>query len=225
MKTHHHAAVWGSTQKAALAGLLLVQFTAAYVIGNGDWLANDAQNLLPPIAVSAFVPVALFLGAYALSARFRDFVLSQDLRTLTMLQHWRVIGFVFLALYAFGVLPGLFAWPAGLGDVAIGLTAAVIVARIDRDPDYVTTRGFVWFHVMGLVDFAVAVATAGLAAGAYPELLSNGITSATMDVWPLNVFPSFIVPAFIILHLTVFFKIRQLRRAIHDGAHSSPQTA
>ena len=35
--------------------------------------------------------------------------------TLTTLQLWRVIGFAFLALYAFDTLPGLFALPAGWG--------------------------------------------------------------------------------------------------------------
>jgi hypothetical protein len=33
-----------------------------------------------------------------------------------------------------------------------------------------------------------------------------------MDVWPLNIFPSFGVPIFIILHLTVLLKVREMRR-------------
>ena len=35
-----------------------------------------------------------------------------------------------------------------------------------------------------------------------------------MDVWPLSIFPSFLVPAFIILHLTVLLKVRHLRREV-----------
>ena len=35
----------------------------------------------------------------------------------------------------------------------------------------------------------------GLVAGAFPGLISNGVTSAPLDVWPMNVFPSFIAPA------------------------------
>ena len=86
-----------------------VQFAAAYVIGSGQYLKNVDNLLLPPIAVTTFVPVTVFLMAYGLSARFREIVLSVDIRTLTMVQLWRVIGFGFLTLYAFGVLPGLFA--------------------------------------------------------------------------------------------------------------------
>ena len=217
--------VWGRSQKAALAGLLLVQFAAAYFIGAGRWLTNDGHYLVAPIVGTAAFPVVLFLAAYAVSPRFRDIVLSQDIRTLTMMQHWRVVGFVFLPLFAFGVLPGLFAWPAGLGDVAIGLAAVLIVARLDRDPYYVTTSAFLWFNFLGLFDFAVAIATAGLAAGAFPELISNGATSAPLDVWPMNVFPSFIVPAFIISHLTVLLKVRELRRSTRRRASASLQTA
>ncbi len=217
--------VWGRSQKAALAGLLLAQSAAAYFIGAGHWLTNDGHYLVAPIAVTAAFPVVLFLAAYALSTRFRGFVLSQDIRTLTMMQHWRVVGFAFLPLYAFGVLPGLFAWPAGLGDVAIGLAAVLVVARLDRESNYVKTSGFSWFHFLGLSDFAVAIATAGLSAGAFPELISNGTTSAPLDVWPLNVFPSFIVPAFIILHLTVLLKVRELRRSARRHVSASLQTA
>jgi hypothetical protein len=224
MNTHPQTPVWSGAHKAGLAGLLVIQFAAAYVIGTGHLLTNDQHSLMAPIAMTAFIPVALFLAAYAFRAPFRRFVLAQDIRTLTMMQHWRVIGFAFLALYAFGALPGLFAWPAGLGDVAIGLAAVVIVARMDRDPDYMRSPGFVRFHLLGLFDFAVAIGASGLSAGAFPGLIPGGITSAPMDVWPLNVFPSFLVPAFIIVHLTVLLKVRHIRRSTRSPVGAIPST-
>ena len=212
------ATVWQPTHKLAVLGLLAVQFVLAYVIGSGHWLTNDGAYAVPPIGITAVLPVVVFLVAYAVSTRFRSFVLAQDLRTLTRLQHWRVVGFVFLPLYAFDVLPGLFAWPAGVGDVAVGLAAAAVVTRMERDPNYVTTKGFLWFHFAGLTDFAVAIITSGLAAGAFPALIANGITSAPLDVWPMNIFPSFIVPAFIILQLAALLGVRELRRSRHLGS-------
>ncbi len=214
MTTPTNETRWSGPQKVWLTGILLAWFAAAYVIGTEGWAANEQLALFAPIALTAVVPVAAFLAIYALSDRFRGFVLSQDIRRLTMLQHWRVIGFVFLPLYFFGVLPGLFSWPAGLGDVAIGLTAAAMVARIDRDPGAATTRALVRFQLFGLLDFAVAIVTAGLSAGVFPELVAAGPTSAPLDVWPMNLFPSYIVPIFIIMHLTVLLKIRHLRRAV-----------
>jgi hypothetical protein len=102
-------------------------------------------------------------------------------------------------------------------DVAIGIAVLFIVTRMERDPDFVRAKGFVRFHLLGLLDFAVAVFTSGLAAGAIPGLVPGGVTSAAMDVWPLSIFPSFIVPLFIILHLTVLLKVRALRRASHEA--------
>ncbi len=212
MATQSPAPVWRPAHKAILAGLLTVQFAVAYFIGSEHLLTNDLASLIPPIGITAVLPVALFLAVYGFSVRFRRFVLAQDLRTLTMMQLWRVVGFAFLPLYAFDLLPGLFAWPAGLGDLAIGLAAVVIVARMDRDPDYALSSGSRRFQRRGLFDFAVAIGTSGLAAGAIPALIPGGITSAPLDVWPLNIFPSFIVPAFIILQLSALLKVRALRR-------------
>ena len=162
--------------------------------------------------LSILVPVAAFLAAYAASGRFRDFVMSWDIRVLTMLQHWRVLGFTFLMLYGLGVLPGLFAWPAGLGDVAIGLAAPQMVQAITRRPEFAGSRAFIAFHALGILDFLVAGATATLASGAFPSIHASPLTSVPMEVWPLSVFPSFLVPIFVILHLSVFFQVRALRK-------------
>jgi len=217
--------VWTPARKAILIALLAIQFTAAFVVGYWQLLASTDTGLIRPILATAFVPVLLFLSAYALVPGFRAFVLAQDFRVLTMMQHWRVLGFTFLPLYVFGDLPALFAFPAGFGDVAIGIAAIFIVARMDRDPDFVTSAGFVRFHLLGLLDFAVAIAAAGLSAGAFPALIPNGVTGAAMEVWPLNIFPSFGVPAFIIVHLTVLLKVAHQRRLNREAVGGAAQMA
>jgi len=217
--------VWTTGKLVAFFMLLIVWFAVAAVIGDQALLTNANGSLLPPIAITAILPVAVFLGLYASSSRFRGFVLAQDIETLTMLQLWRVIGFGFLMLYAYGVLPGLFAWPAGLGDVAVGLAAPLVVLELRRNPAYATSSGLVRFQYLGLLDFAVAMVTAGLSAGAFASLTSAGVTSAPMEVWPLNLFPSFIVPIFIILHLSVLLKVRHLRQAARQGIAPVAQAA
>ena len=210
--------VWKTGHKLALASILAIQFAIAYMIGTGGLLENTQLTILPPIATTVFIPVALFLLAYAMSERFRKFVLAQDIRTLTALQLWRVIGFTFLTLYSFSVLPGLFAWPAGLGDFAVGLVAAWMIVNLDKDPNYAYSSGFMRFQFFGMLDFVAALGTAALSSGAFPSLISNGLTSSALDIWPLNLFPSFIVPGFIILHLVVLLKIRHARRLSLTGA-------
>lgn len=212
MNTSERNPVWTTNRKIAGFALLAVWFGMAYAIGTEGWLQNETGSPLAPIALSAIVPVALFAALYATVPRFKAFALAQDLETLTLLQTWRVIGFGFLTLYAYGVLPGLFAYPAGFGDVAVGLAAVAVVLQLRQNPDFAKTNRFLWFNYAGLLDFAVAVGTAGLSAGAFPIFVGNGVTSAPMDVWPLNLFPSFIVPLFVIAHLTVLLKVRHLKQ-------------
>jgi uncharacterized BrkB/YihY/UPF0761 family membrane protein len=99
-----------------------------------------------------------------------------------------------------------------MGDVAIGVSAPLVVQAMARRPEFVRGRAFVTFHVLGMFDFFVAGATATLASGAFPSLFSGSPTSAPMEVWPLNLFPAFFVPLFMILHLAVLFQVRSLRK-------------
>jgi hypothetical protein len=204
--------MWTITHKFTLATILAIQFAIAYVIGTNGLLENTQLTFIPPIAITVLIPVVLFLAVYVFSSNFRTFVLAQDIRTLTALQLWRVLGFTFLTLYAFEILPALFAWPAGLGDMAIGLGAAYVIIKLDRNPNYVASKGFMRFQYLGMLDFVGALGTAALSSGAFPQLIPNGLTSSALDIWPLNLFPSFIVPTFIILHLAVILKVRHMRR-------------
>ena len=79
-----------------------------------------------PLGLAAVIPVALFAVCYLTSARFQELVWSLDLQLLTLAQTWRVGGIVFLVLYQHGALPGVFAIPAGWGDIAIGITAPIV---------------------------------------------------------------------------------------------------
>lgn len=212
MTKTEQSVAWTNREKTLVAGFVVIWFATAAFIGSQHLLVNIGGDLIPPIALTAVVPVAIFLALYLMAGGFRRFVLAQDIETLTMLQHWRVVGFAFLPLYFYGALPGIFAWPAGLGDLAIGLAAPLVIMRLRADPAAATSASLVRYHYFGLLDFAVAIVTAGLTAGAFASLAPDGVTSAAMDVWPLNMFPSFVVPLFIILHLGVLLKVRALRQ-------------
>ena len=102
------------------------------------------------------------------------------------------------------------------------------MARLAADQAFVHSRRFAAYHLLGLLDFAMAVTAASLASGSFPAIHAGPLTSAPMEVWPLNLFPSFIVPLFIILHLSVFLKLAALRsrrraQGAPDGAAAQPQ--
>ncbi len=192
------------------AATLAIWFAAVLVLAaSGAFAASPAQ---PPLGILLAIasPPLLFALLYRLSRRFRDFALSIDLRWLTAIQGWRVIGAMFLALNAFGLLPALFAWLAGLGDLGMGLAAPFVLLAMLRDaPNW--QRHVVWLNIAGLVDFAGAVGTGVLTSNSSLGLLADGLPHADLGELPLSLVPTFAVPLWIIFHMISLLQLRQAR--------------
>jgi hypothetical protein len=171
----------------------------------------------PPLAIFCgfAIPLVVFLAVYAGWGAFRTFILGADLRLVAAIQAWRWAGLGFLTLYAKGILPGLFAFPAGLGDMAIGITAPWMVLRLVRQPLFAASRRFVTWNILGIVDFIVALSMGTLCSGAFPKItpLIGNATMSSMPQLPLVLIPAFMVPLFTMLHLTALFQARQLARS------------
>lgn len=195
--------------KGAVAGGIGVWFGVVFAAGAAGLFGNPLGALPRSTLLAVVVPIVAFLLLYRFSIPFRGFVLSADLRLVTLLQAWRVAGFVFLAFYAHDLLPGLFAWPAGLGDIAVGVSAPLVVLALLDRPGFAAGRGFVAWHLAGIFDFVVAVATGTLGSGAVAGLVGE-VTTDPMGVLPLSLIPGFLVPLFTMLHLTAIFQARRL---------------
>src|SRR5579859_8121773 len=141
---------------------------------------------LPPLAIfiGLAIPLAVFFAAYLGWGAFRAFVLSADLRLVSALQAWRWAGLGFLSLYAHGILPGLFALPAGLGDMAIGVTAPWILLRLIRQPSFAASRRYMIWNIFGIIDFVVAM-TMGTVCSGFIHGLNLSVTTSAMAQLPL----------------------------------------
>lgn len=162
-----------------------------------------------PILLGVLLPLAGFVAAWRLMPAFRQWALSTDLRLLTMLQAWRAGGgFAFLALHVHGVLPGSFAWPAGLGDMLVGASAPFVAMALARDAAFVHSRTFIAWNLLGLLDFVVAIGMGALSAGLFPQI-SGSLTTAPMSMVPLVFVPAFLVPLFVMLHVVALLRSRR----------------
>jgi hypothetical protein len=185
----------------------------ALIFGLGTRGAFVAPQGEPPFAllIGLLAPLSLFLLGYRTIAPLREFVLSADLRLVVGVQAWRWAGFGFLALYTYGVLPGVFAWPAGLGDMAIGVTAPLILSALLRRPGFAASKSFIAWNLSGILDLTVAVSIGALVPLLAPNLF-GAVSTAPMAQLPLVLIPTFLVPTFLILHLTALFQARRLSR-------------
>jgi hypothetical protein len=173
----------------------------------------------PPFALLTAIigPPVLFLIAYAISANVRTLSLRLDLRLLTAMQGWRVIGAMFLVLMSFGLLPGTFAWPAGIGDLIVGAYAPFVVRAISRRTPAWHTQ-VVLLNVLGLLDFVGAIG-GGVLSGSSPiGILRGDVTTDILLELPLSMIPTFAVPFWIVLHIISLIKLRNVQSSFGEAS-------
>jgi hypothetical protein len=193
----------------SIVAVVLVLWLAAVVFfaAAGALVAPSGK---PPLAllIGVLGPIAFFFAAFWASNSFRAFIADADLGFVTTIQAWRLGGFVFVTFYAYGILPGVFALPAGLGDMAIGATAPWIVLYLIRRPGFVASTAFRVWNWLGILDLVVAVSM-----GALSSTLATGlpgeITTAPMALLPLVLISAYLVPIFAMLHFTALYQARR----------------
>jgi hypothetical protein len=200
-----------SGARLIVAIVLAVWFVFVFILGAIRAFPRPPGSIPFPIIIGFAAPIIVFFLAFGLSRVFRRLVLDADLRLITGIQAWRFAGIGFLALYAQGQLPGLFAWPAGLGDIAIGLTAPWIVLALIRQPEFAASRLFVVWNLLGILDLIIAVGTGALSSGLAPGIAGE-VTTTPMALLPLVLIPAYFVPIFIMLHLSSLFRLSYKRK-------------
>src|SRR5204862_4587940 len=208
-----------SSVRSVVFVALALWFGVVFLLASQGAFVGSANSPPLPIFFGVAIPLALFFAAYFRWKLFRDLILGADLRFVAAIEAWRWGGLGFLSLYANGILPGLFALPAGLGDMAIGFGAPWIVLSLVRNPLFATSRRFFIWNILGIIDFVVAVSTATLSSGAFAGIsaLIGNVTTSPMTRLPLVLMTAVMLPFFTMLHLTALFQARQLAHA-HPGS-------
>jgi hypothetical protein len=188
----------------------VVRITAAALLG---WLAIAIAvaasgfyraGRVPTLQFGILVPVAaggLVLWRSRIASRVIDAVPQS---WIVGVQAYRVLGVTFVVLGALGELPHVFAWPAGFGDMAVGLLAAALVTW-RHTPRSAT---FAW-NVIGLADFAVAMTTGFLSTPTAFQRFAFDHPNELITTFPLVLIPTFIVPVSILLHVVSLMKLHR----------------
>jgi hypothetical protein len=164
-----------------------------------------------PLGLAALTPIVGFLLWFATSAGFRQFALSLSPRALTFVHSWRIAGFTFLALYAAGLLPAVFALPAGWGDIAIGATAPFAATKL---ANFSRRRAFIFWQILGILDLVTA-----LTLGTTARLINpHGVSTAVMTELPMSLIPTFAVPLLIMLHVICIGQARHWKERPYSHA-------
>ncbi|MEH2546213.1 hypothetical protein V1283_002858 [Bradyrhizobium sp. AZCC 2262] len=180
-----------------------VAWTAAI---NGVFRTGASPLPLLPLAI--LLPVIIGAPLLLLSKRVGQMLDAMPTTWLVVLQLYRVFGSQWLVYWLSGLLPGLWALPAGTGDVLTGLFAAPAAIALATGTTEGRRAAILW-NIFGLADLAVAIALGMIISpGALQLIVLNG-PSIGLDGYPNVLTPAFVVPGSILLHA---LSLRQLRR-------------
>jgi len=188
-----------------LFGALAWFGAVTWLAGNGAFISGPTERPLP-LAAAFITPILLFLASVRGLPAWRARVLSIPPVFLIALNGWRFIGLGFLMGQAEGLLPGGFAWPAGLGDIAMAVTAPWMAARVAVDDRFRYGAVFLAWNLFGIADFldAVFLGTLYLWPG-----FTTGVGTALMQRLPFALIPGFFVPLVAMAHIALLEQRRQ----------------
>jgi hypothetical protein len=202
----------GSGRRAAalLAGgaaVVLGGWTAASaVIAGHGWYHTRLGHGVPWMPVAVIGSLVLLLALRRIPVVARALAAPGMANRLEAPHAFRVAGLAFLLTMALGQLPALFAVPAGLGDMATGIAAVLIL----RTPAPGTgRRAALWLNAFGLADLVLALILGALTAY---QLIPVTPVGSAISTLPLALVPTAEVPLLLALHITSVSALRRSPR-------------
>jgi hypothetical protein len=192
-----------SVRKGALigAGFLIWGAVMSWVC-----LADIARSVGP---IGSLIVPACWASPTILLLLFRRWFMDRPLAQhwLIGVQLWRAIGGVFLIEMSRQNMPGIFAYPAGVGDLFVaGLAAAVLVRY--RNQAVIPRVAILLVSGFGMADFLSAFFF-GFTSSAGPQQLFFPPVVNDSLLFPTGLIPLFLVPCAIFFHALSLLELRR----------------
>lgn len=197
----------------AVALILTAWIATAWTLAADGIFQRDIGKV-PMLPIAIFLPI--LLGSFVLtrSKAVGSLLDAIPASWLVGIQVYRILGGFILADWIHGALPGAFALPAGIGDVATGLLALPAAVWVASGSPIGRKIGIRW-NLFGLTDFAIAVTMGMLTAPGPAHLLAREHPNIQIATFPTAMIPAFAVPFSTLLHV---LSLRQLKRVQRTAA-------
>jgi hypothetical protein len=169
----------------------------------------------PALGIAVLLPIVALVWAYFALPSVRGAMAATPLPALIALHTIRLLGFIFIVLYAEGRLPAPFAPSAGWGDMLIGATAPPLAWSVTRFGARVRPLVFLW-SALGVADLVAALTLGPLSAPGPLQVFVGPPDSSPMTTLPWLIIPGFLVPCLMFLHVVIF-------RRLAGGEARAPQ--
>ena len=161
-------------------------------------------TLPPRIVQLTTLPLLVFLlGGVFHTGAYKRLLKAIPLDQLISLHRFRLIGSFFLILWFLQLLPPVFAWIAGIGDIVTALSSIWLARRIRvrNEP----TRWVVAWNSFGLLDILATSTMAILLTKVSMETGALGVD--VLATFPFCFIPAFAPATIIFLHLSIYRKL------------------
>ena len=185
---------------------LLAWLAAARYLGAANTYAATGEASVPTIMFGLLIPLVVATIGVRLWENMASLVSAIPLPLVVAAQIYRVLGGIFLVLWAGGRLPWQFALPAGIGDVVTGCLAVVVAVLLAQNPVGARRAAYAW-SFFGIADLAVAVTMGAMTSPGLPHLLALDAPNLLITAYPLVLVPTFGVPLALMLHGLVLWRL------------------
>ena len=170
---------------------------------------------VPVLPIAIFAPVLFGLLLLMRSKRVAAVLDAMPPSWLVGIQVYRIFGGIFLVNWLRGSIPGIFALPAGTGDVLVGLLALPVALYVSSGTSSGRAAGIAW-NLLGLTDFAIAITMGAITSPGRLQVLSLSQPNVQIGTYPTVMIPAFAVPSSIILHVLSLWQLRRFERTAHE---------
>jgi hypothetical protein len=191
-----------ATATAAAATLFGAWAVASAVFAHHGGYRPQLAKQPPWLPLETVAALVALLALTRIPFVSRALTGPDSVRLLSRPHAFRVAGVAFLISMFLGHLPALFALPAGLGDLAIGVAEPLMMRRIRTGIGH---RAATWFNLLGLLDLVSAMTLGGLTA--YGIVHVSPASSAVGEL-PLVLIPTVAVPVLLGLHILTLRRLR-----------------
>jgi hypothetical protein len=204
-----------------IGAALLVGWFFAALLASRLGFFQGTPTRIPTVQFGLLLPIIAGVIFYWRSSALKRIIAGASQTLLVGTQFFRVEGMIFLILLVGGALPGVFALPAGTGDVAVGLAAPAVAFAFARGLRGSTGLARAW-NLLGLADLAVAVTTGFLSSPSPIQKLAFDNPNTLITAFPLVIIPVFLVPLAVLLHLASLAKLGLTRAPSHASIGLTP---
>jgi hypothetical protein len=192
--------------------VLLGAWFAAALLPSWFGVYRTASSGTPTIQYGLLIPIIVGVLLFRQWPTLRRVIEAVPQRWIVSVQFYRVARLIFLVLYGAGRLPGVFACPAGVDDILVGLLAPVVGAACAHGSRNAAGWLRAW-NFFGIADLIVAVATGFLSSPLRLQMFAFGAPNELISAFPLAMIPVFLVPLSMLLHLASLKKLQQMPTA------------